>query len=113
LHGSRNAPRPDGPLSVEEFRRIFGQRPEGSEHDLVALARRAASSGTPMPKLLVDCGTEDHLVEDNRSFSAALHGLGVAHEYREFPGGHDWDYWDTHVRDALAFHAAVMGVGER
>ena len=35
----------------------------------------------------------------------------MPHEYREFPGAHDWDYWDEHVRDALAFHAKVLGIG--
>jgi S-formylglutathione hydrolase FrmB len=29
----------------------------------------------------------------------------VPHVYREFPGDHNWDYWDLHIRDALAFHA--------
>lgn len=111
LHGSRNGPRPDGPLSEPEFRRIFGEHPEGTDHDLLALARRAASSvASPMPKLLLDCGAEDFLIEDNRQFSAALKTMGVAHDYREFPGGHDWDYWDAHVREALAFHAAAMGI---
>jgi putative tributyrin esterase len=29
----------------------------------------------------------------------------VPHDYREFPGAHDWDYWEIHIRDAIAFHA--------
>ena len=58
----------------------------------------------PLPRLSVDCGTEDFLIEDNRTFHRELSRLGVAHEYREFAGAHTWDYWDEHVRDALAFH---------
>jgi S-formylglutathione hydrolase FrmB len=107
LHGHRNSPRPDGPLSDREFRRIFGDRPEGSGHDLVALARGAAARG-PLPKLLIDCGTEDFLVDDNRAFHRSLQEMNVPHTYREFPGAHDWDYWDRHVQDALAFHAEAM-----
>lgn len=112
MHGSRNAPRPDGPLSPAEFRRIFGDHPEGTDHDLLALARRAASRRvpSPQPKLLLDCGTDDVLLEDNRQFSTSLRGMGVEHDYREFPGAHDWDYWDAHVRDALAFHANALGM---
>ena len=113
MHGSRNAPREDGPLSAEEFRRIFGERPAGTDHDLLALARvagAAAAKRLAVPKLLLDCGTEDHLLEDNRIVHREFTRLGVPHEYREFPGAHDWDYWDTHVRDALAFHARVMGI---
>jgi S-formylglutathione hydrolase FrmB len=109
LHGRRDRPRPDGPLSREEFRRIFGEHPEGTEHDPVELARRAKSAGR-LPRLLIDCGTEDHLVEDNRAFHGALTKLNVPHEYREFPGAHDWDYWDAHVQDALAFHAEALGL---
>jgi S-formylglutathione hydrolase FrmB len=113
MHGSRNSPREDGPLTEKEFRRIFGDRPAGSDHDLLWLARfaaAAAAKGNYTPKLLLDCGTEDHLLDDNRTFHRELTRIGVPHEYREFPGGHDWDYWDAHVRDALAFHMGVMGV---
>jgi putative tributyrin esterase len=34
----------------------------------------------------------------------------VPHSYREFPGAHEWDYWDRHVQDALAFHAEALGL---
>ena len=34
----------------------------------------------------------------------------MPHEYCEVPSGHDWGYWDAHVPDALAFHAAVLGI---
>jgi len=50
------------------------------------------------------------LVEDNRAFHRALEDMRVPHEYRALPGGHDWDYWDLHVRDALAFHARALGL---
>jgi S-formylglutathione hydrolase FrmB len=61
--------------------------------------------------LLIDCGTEDFLIEDNRAFTAQLKAASVPHVYREFPGVHDWDYWDLHVREALAFHAKNLGIG--
>ena len=38
-------------------------------------------------------------------FHRQLLARKVPHVYREFPGDHDWDYWDLHIRDALAFHA--------
>ena len=108
MHGGKEAPRPDGPLSLVEFRRVFGHKPRGSNHDLLALASAAKHSGTPLPKLLLDCGTDDFLLEDNRQFHRELTSLGVHHEYREFPGAHTWDYWDEHVRDALEFHLGAM-----
>jgi putative tributyrin esterase len=87
-----------------EFKRIFGARPAGSSHDLLMLAKRAKRAGN-LPRLLIDCGTEDFLLADNREFHAKLAAMGVPHQYVEFPGVHNWDYWDIHIQEALAFHA--------
>lgn len=88
-------------LPPEFYRQVFGKTPAGSEHDLLHLAARARAAGR-MPSLYLDCGTEDFLLADNRWFHAELQKLGVPHDYREYPGEHNWDYWDVHVRDALA-----------
>jgi putative tributyrin esterase len=96
-----------GDLFTSEFRLVFGPRPAGSSHDLIELARRCHSHGK-MPKLRIDCGTEDFLLDHNRGFNARLDEMKIAHEYEEFPGAHSWDYWDVHVREAIAFHAAAM-----
>ncbi len=93
----------------DEVWRIFGDRPQGSDHDLVALARRAKRSRI-LPRVLIDCGTEDYLLADNRTFHAALQADKIAHDYREHPGAHTWDYWDLHVQDALQFHADSLGL---
>jgi S-formylglutathione hydrolase FrmB len=107
--GERMAPREGGPVSLAEFHRIFGQNPAGSDHDLAALARKAKAFGN-LPRLRIDCGVDDILIEDNRRFHVELEQLGIPHEYEEFAGGHTWDYWDVHVRDALQFHARAMGI---
>jgi S-formylglutathione hydrolase FrmB len=113
MHGSRNEPRPDGPLSPAEFHRIFGRSPAGLEHDLLALAQQVKHSETRLPRMLIDCGTEDFLLDDNRTLHREFDRLGVPHEYREFPGAHTWDYWDEHVREALAFHADALRLTSR
>ena len=105
LHGAK---RFDGP-NEGEMRRVFGRQPAGSQHDLLRLARKAASAGR-LPKMLIDCGTEDFLLEDNRRFHAQLVRAGIPHEYVEFAGSHNWDYWDLHIREALAFHAKALGL---
>jgi len=33
---------------------------------------------------------------------------GIAHVYEEFPGGHSWDYWSTHLERTLLFFAAAL-----
>lgn len=62
------------------------------------------------PVLSFDCGTEDPLLEQNRRFHEHLDRLNVEHRYAEFEGGHEWDYWDLHVQEALAQHAGVLGI---
>ena len=90
-----------------EFDQIVGPTFEGSAHDLLVLAKAAQSAGQ-VPKIRLDCGTEDFLLSDSRTFDRQLTEARIDHEYQEFPGVHNWDYWDEHVRDALAFHHAVM-----
>lgn len=94
---------------LAELRRIFGARPNGTAHDILLLAQRAQAAGR-LPKLWLDCGTEDFLIEDNRDFHRQLEQAGIPHEYREHRGAHDWDYWDRHIQDALKWHSAILGV---
>ena len=83
----------------------FARLQAGDKDDLFALAGASADR----PALRIDCGTEDFLLDDNRAFHAHLDALGFAHEYEEFPGGHDWTYWDHHVREQFAFHRKNLG----
>jgi S-formylglutathione hydrolase FrmB len=93
------------PEFLDELRRVFGRRPMGTKHDLLALIRLARRRHRRLPQIWIDCGTEDSLLEANRDLHRRLGGCRVPHMYREFPGDHDWDYWDLHIRDAIAFHA--------
>jgi putative tributyrin esterase len=93
------------PEFFAELRRIFGRHPMGGAHDLLTLIRRARRRHRRLPRMLIDCGTEDSLLPHNRALHDALVKLRVPHVYREFPGDHDWDYWDLHIREALDFHA--------
>jgi len=91
------------PMDIPERGLILGPKPAGSNHDLLALAKKAKKAGK-LPRLRIDCGTEDFLLEDNRSIHQSLLKLKMPHEYEEFPGDHNWDYWDLHVREAIEFH---------
>jgi putative tributyrin esterase len=94
---------------LAEAQRNFGDLPLRGEHDVLTHARRARAAGN-LPRILIDCGTEDFLIEDNRAMHAALERAKIPHTYQEFPGAHDWDYWDLHIREALAFHATNLGL---
>jgi len=94
---------------ADELLRIFGKKPEGTAHHLLTLAKSAKKAGR-LPKISLDCGTDDFLLADNRAFSADLRTAKIPHSYTEFSGGHTWDYWDEHIREALKFHAVNLGV---
>lgn len=92
----------------DEFARIIGPDPEGGPDDLYTLAAKVAPSRRPA--LRFDCGVEDRLIGDNRAFHAFLDSVNIAHEYEEFPGAHEWGYWDRHVQEAIAFHRRTLGI---
>jgi len=74
----------------------------GGDYDCFALAAKLKRRRGRLA-FRFDCGTDDLLVGASREFHAHLERLGVPHEYAEHPGAHTWDYWDTHIRDTLAF----------
>ncbi len=96
-------------FTAEQFRDRFPHPPADLEDaDLFALATQRA--GQDLPTISFDCGTEDFLLDANRSFHKHLTDLGISHGYCEHPGAHEWDYWDLYVREAIAQHADVFGL---
>lgn len=95
-------------VDSEEFAAILGPKCVGTDNDPVALAKKCPKA--KRPALRIDCGVDDFLILPNRSFDAQLTKMGYEHEYQEFPGGHTWEYWDTHVQEALTFHRRQLGI---
>lgn len=77
------------------------------EEDRCVLDTFLRSKG-PFPEIRFDCGTEDPLLEYNRTLHAALVAHGIPHTYEEFPGGHEWPYWERHMEKTLLFFAACL-----
>ncbi len=61
-----------------------------------------------LPRLRFDCGTEDALLAANRDLHTKLAEAGIPHVYEEFPGGHTWEYWSTHLERTFRFFADVL-----
>jgi putative tributyrin esterase len=89
-----------------EFERIFGKEPKGGPEDPFSIVEKLDHGR--LPAMRIDCGTSDFLLDQNRAFHKHLEAMKIAHEYEEFPGGHDWAYWDQHVREAIAFHVRAL-----
>ena len=61
-----------------------------------------------LPPFRFDCGTEDFLIEPNRDLHRQLTQAGIPHGYEEFPGIHDWPYWNVHLARSLRFFASHL-----
>ncbi|MBB1283939.1 esterase family protein [Flavisolibacter sp. BT320] len=54
-------------------------------------------------EIIIDCGTEDFVVQMNRMAHQKMLELKIPHEYTERPGKHDWAYWAKAVQFQLLF----------
>jgi putative tributyrin esterase len=95
-----------------DLRRIMGPASKTNQHrlnhDPFVLAEKIDRK--KLPAIYFDCGDEDGLLQSNRDFEAHLTKLRLPHDYREFPGNHNWDYWDIHIQDSLAHHRQALGI---
>ena len=71
----------------------------GTADDLLGLL--STQDPTALPKLFLDCGTADQLIEQNRRFISAADQRGVDLVSRLRPGDHDWGFWDEGIQDVL------------
>jgi S-formylglutathione hydrolase FrmB len=88
----------DRPHIVELLRRVFGHPVAGTEDDLLHLL---AAGKRDLPRLLLRCGTEDHLLAGNERFVAACREHGVDLDAGFGPGAHEWSYWDAQIQTVL------------
>lgn len=56
-----------------------------------------------LPPIRFDCGVADELIQANRSLHQEMLAANIPHEYQEYPGGHEWPYWQDHVRKTYLF----------
>jgi putative tributyrin esterase len=73
-------------------------------------SRLRARNPQLMPAIYVDCGTEDFLLAQNRSFRDRAGASLGQFTYREHPGGHTWDYWRQHAAESATWLAARLTV---
>ena len=78
------------------------------ENDLYAII--TSSTDGIHPRVHIDCGSEDFLIEDNRAFHTSLTEKAVDHEYREYLGAHDWSYWNARMTELINFHARSLNI---
>jgi S-formylglutathione hydrolase FrmB len=80
--------------------KVFADRQvAGTDEDLLYLVKNADPA--TLPRLMLRCGTEDHLIEQSERFVAACETAGVDLDAAYAPGAHEWPFWDEHIRTVI------------
>jgi S-formylglutathione hydrolase FrmB len=53
--------------------------------------------------IIMDCGTEDFIIQMSRMAHQKMLQLKIPHDYTERPGKHDWNYWANAVQYQLLY----------
>ncbi len=56
-----------------------------------------------LPPIRFDCGVDDNLFESNRILHQQMDHLNIPHSFSEYPGSHEWEYWQNYIRETLLF----------
>lgn len=72
-----------------------------SDANLKVQVRSLKRTNTAIPRIFLSVGKSDFTLKANRDFRRFLAQESVSAHYEEHEGGHDWYYWDTHIKTAM------------
>ncbi|HDA8187260.1 TPA: esterase family protein [Staphylococcus aureus] len=64
---------------------------------------KAVAEDKQIPKLLIMCGKQDFLYQDNLDFIDYLSRKNVPYKFEDGPGDHDYAYWDQAIKRAITW----------
>lgn len=73
------------------------------ELDILQLLEKSANQMV-FPHLFLACGKEDYLYLENRSLHCYLEEQNIQHHYAEWPGEHDWCFWNQAIEVFLKWY---------
>ena len=76
---------------------------KGKLWDEYAIINRIDHFKKSSQRLILDCGTEDILIAQNRAFHQLLTDNKIPHDYIERLGKHDTAYWSEAAEVQLAY----------
>ncbi len=91
-------------LFVEESIDAYGQSAESD----ISIQTSILKNQSTLRPFRFDCGVDDSLIEPNRALATVLEQANLTFTYEEFPGGHEWPYWEEHVKKSYAFFAEQL-----
>lgn len=62
------------------------------------LVKKLSEEQVELPEVYLACGTEDSLLGVNRKMHETMTESGMKVTYEEGPGGHEWDFWNRHIK---------------
>ena len=74
---------------------------KGTPFDPYYLVDKAVTNNVDLPELLIMCGTEDALYQDNLDFIRYLNEKGVNYHFEKSSGDHDYAYWDKAIKQVI------------
>lgn len=93
----------DDVADYKYFTRVFGDLNQllGSNKDPEALIIEMKKKNLSIPQIYMACGTEDFLLDNNRTYRDFLISENIDLTYEENHGGHDWTFWDQYIEKAI------------
>lgn len=93
----------NGVANYEYYRLMFGVPDKliSSENNPEELVRRLLAEKKSIPEIYIACGTEDFLLNENRSFHKFLQAQQIVHVYQESNGCHNFEFWNRYLEPAV------------
>lgn len=97
---------------VAQFDQLIEESTSGwsatpADRSVLAVLTETTDNG-PLPPIRFACGRDDPYLDANRELHRALQRAGVAHQYAEEDGDHDWTYWADALDGTLRFFGDVL-----
>lgn len=74
---------------------------KGSELDIITMLDNLDGDYSKVPEIFMLGGTQDYLIDTNRSFAGEFTDRGIKNTYVEYEGAHEWAFWDAHLKECM------------
>lgn len=95
---------------------VFGNldKVNNSDKNTKYLINKLFEENVVFPKIFISCGTSDPFYEVNSDMVDFLKKKSVEIKFDSKPGGHDWEFWDVQIQEAinwLTVEKKIRGIG--
>ncbi|MEI3797826.1 MULTISPECIES: alpha/beta hydrolase [unclassified Chitinophaga] len=91
------------PKNWDLKKRLGEPGPDGANWYDYTVLKQVDSLKSGALSIIIDCGVKDFFIDVNRDLHKKLLLAGIAHDYTERPGEHNWQYWANAVKYQLLF----------